>query len=57
MTHEKKQTDWRPEPAIETIAGHETWSHTGPHVINDGEVDGEVSFDLDDEDRNDDGDD
>lgn len=56
MTHEKKKTDWRPEPAIETIDGYETWSHTGPHEINDGEVDGEVSFDLDDEDR-DDGDD
>lgn len=51
MAHEKKRTDWKPTPAIETIDGHETWSHTGPHEINDGEVDGEVSFDLGEDDE------
>ncbi len=53
MTHEKKKSDWKPTPGIETIDGRETWSHTGPHEINDGVVDGDVSFDLDPEDRTD----
>lgn len=57
MTHEIKNTDWKPKPAVEEVDGHETWSHTGPHMINDGVVDGEVSFDLDPEDRADDSDD
>lgn len=51
MTHEIKKTDWRTKPAIEEVEGRETWSHTGPHMINTGVVDGEVSFDLADEDR------
>lgn len=51
MTHEIKKTDWKTEPVIEEVDGRETWSHTGPHVINTGVVDGEVSFDLDPEDR------
>lgn len=50
MGHDdKKRTNWRPHPAIEEIDGHEIWSHTGPHEINDGEVDGEVSIDYDEE--------
>ncbi|ADJ16375.1 hypothetical protein [Halalkalicoccus jeotgali] len=51
MTHEIEKIDLRTRPTIEEVDGHETWSHTGPHVINTGVVDGEVSFDLDPEDR------
>jgi hypothetical protein len=54
MTHEIEKTDLQTRPAVEEIDGHATWSHTGPHVINTGIVDGEVSFDLDPEDREDD---
>lgn len=53
MTHEKKKTEWKPKPGIETIDGYETWTHTGPHEINDGVVDGDVSFDLAEKDRKD----
>ena len=50
MTHEeKKKTNWRPRPAIEETEGHETWSHTGPHEINDGVVDADVSLDYDED--------
>lgn len=38
------QTGWRPTPAIEEIDGYETWTHTGPHEINEGEVDGDVDL-------------
>lgn len=51
MPHNKKKTKWKPTPAIETIDGRETWSHTGPHEINDAVVDGELSFDYGDEDE------
>lgn len=54
MPHNKKKTKWKPKPSIETVDGRETWSHTGPHEINDGVVDGEVSFDYGDEDDEDD---
>lgn len=43
------RTNWRPNPAIErTEDGYETWTHTAPHEINEGEVDGDVDLsDLD----------
>ncbi|SEW14838.1 hypothetical protein [Natrinema salifodinae] len=40
----KKQTDWRPKPALDKKDGKEAWTHTGAHEINDDEVDGDVSF-------------
>ena len=40
MTH----VDWRPEPGLECKCGKEVWDHEAPHRINDGEVDGDVSF-------------
>lgn len=41
MTH----TNWRPEPGLDKRSEKEIWYHTAPHDVNDGEVDGEVSFD------------
>ncbi|WP_458210009.1 hypothetical protein [Haladaptatus sp. NG-SE-30] len=47
MSH--KDGGWRPDVGLETYAGFELWDHgIGPHEINDGEVDGDVSFDDDD---------
>lgn len=37
-------TDWRPDPELDKIRKKELWYHTAPHDINDGEIDGEVSF-------------
>ncbi|MFC4541579.1 hypothetical protein ACFO5R_06530 [Halosolutus amylolyticus] len=41
MTH----TNWRPNPGLDKKRAKEVWYHTAPHDVNDGEVDGEVSFD------------
>lgn len=49
MAYNKKKTDWKPKPGVETVDGYETWSHTGPHEINDGEVDADVSIDYDED--------
>lgn len=40
-----KKTHWRPKPGLDEKHGHEAWTHTGPHEINDGEVDGDIEFD------------
>lgn len=37
-------TDWHPKPKLDTKRKKAIWYHTAPHHINDGEVDGEVSF-------------
>ncbi|MFB6302828.1 MAG: hypothetical protein ABEH78_08215 [Haloferacaceae archaeon] len=37
---------WRPRGATETYNGFEVWDHgIGPHELNHGEVDGDISFD------------
>jgi len=37
---------WRPKGATETYNGFEVWDHgIGPHELNQGEVDGDISFD------------
>lgn len=41
MTH----TDWHPKPELDKKRKKRVWYHTAPHNINDGEIDGEVSFD------------
>ena len=40
MTH----TNWEPTPGTEKKRGKKVWTHTAPHAVNDGEVDGDVSF-------------
>ncbi|QLK26317.1 hypothetical protein HYG81_01445 [Natrinema zhouii] len=40
MTH----TDWRPDPELDKKRDREVWTHTAPHHINDGEIDGDISF-------------
>ena len=39
-----KHVDWRPEPKPDCKCHREVWDHEAPHRINDGEVDGDVSF-------------
>lgn len=39
------RSDWRPDPGLDCKCGREVWDHRAPHEINDGEVDGDVSFD------------
>lgn len=48
MSH--RDSGWRPKGATETYNGYEVWDHgIWPNEINDGEVDGDISFDqLDD---------
>jgi hypothetical protein len=42
----KRKVDWKPEAAVDTYKGYEIWEYeVGPHEINEGEVDGDVSFD------------
>lgn len=38
------ESDWRPSSGNNKKHGHEVWDHRGPHMISDGEVDGEISF-------------
>ncbi|WP_222918727.1 hypothetical protein [Natrinema sp. SYSU A 869] len=40
MTH----TSWRPDPELDKKRDKEVWTHTAPHDINDGEIDGDISF-------------
>ncbi|GAB3412618.1 hypothetical protein GCM10027435_05540 [Haloparvum alkalitolerans] len=50
----RNHTDWRPRPAIEEIEGFETWTHTAPHEINEGDVEGDLDLsDLIDDDADD----
>jgi len=44
MSH--KETEWEPKGGAETFKGFDVHDHgVFPHEVNDGEVDGEVSFD------------
>lgn len=46
-----KDSGWRPKGAMYEYNGYEVWDHDhGPHHVNEGEVDGDVSIDVDDED-------
>lgn len=47
----KKKVEWKSDPALETVNGFETWTHTAPHSINDDEIDGDVDLSdiIDDE--------
>lgn len=52
MSH--KDSGWRPKGAMESYKGMEVFDHgVGPHEVNEGEVDGDISFDLDDEETED----
>ncbi|SEO67871.1 hypothetical protein SAMN04487948_104134 [Halogranum amylolyticum] len=47
MGHE--DTGWRPK-GVEPYKGHDIWEYKiGPHEVNEGEVDGDISFDDVDE--------
>ncbi len=37
-------TNWHPKPDLDKKRAKRLWYHTAPHDINDGEVDGDVSF-------------
>lgn len=44
----KRDLDWRPDGAMETYNGFELWEYNvGPHHLNEGEVDGDVTIDED----------
>lgn len=44
MSHE--ETGWRPKGAVEKYNGFEVYDHgIWPHEVNQGEVDGDISFD------------
>lgn len=44
-----KEGSWRPKGAMHQYAGLPVWDHDpGPHEHNDGEFDGDISFDDDD---------
>lgn len=46
MSHH--DSGWRPKGAVETHNGFEVFDHrVGPHEVNGGETDGEVSFEDD----------
>ena len=46
-----KDSGWRPKGGLQTFEGHEVWEYEiGPHQINPGEVDGEVTLDYGDAD-------
>ena len=40
MTH----TNWETKAGTDKKRGKKVWTHTAPHAVNDGEVDGDVSF-------------
>ena len=40
MTH----TNWETKAGTDKKRDKKVWTHTAPHYVNDGEVDGEVSF-------------
>ncbi|SFK82614.1 hypothetical protein SAMN04487950_1291 [Halogranum rubrum] len=43
MAHE--DTGWRPKGGVEPYRGYDVWEYEiGPHEVNDGEVDGDISF-------------
>lgn len=47
MTH--KDSGWRPHLGLQPYKGLELWDHDiGPHEINVGEVDGEITFEDED---------
>lgn len=48
MTH--KDSEWRPTGAMVGYDGYELWAYkVGPHLVNEGEVDGDIEFeDVDD---------
>lgn len=48
-----KDTGWRPK-GVESYKGHEVWEYNiAPHEVNEGEVDGEISFDETDDEAED----
>jgi hypothetical protein len=48
MAH--NDTGWRPKGVEESCGGYEVWEYEiGPHEVNEGEVDGDISFDDDEE--------
>lgn len=34
-----EDSGWRPDTGCQQCNGHETWTHTAPHEINDGQKD------------------
>lgn len=36
-----KDSKWRPDTGCQQCNEHETWTHTAPHEINDGQTDPE----------------
>jgi len=45
-----KDTGWRPKGAIHPYKGREVWEYEiGPHEVNVGEVDGDVTISGDDD--------
>jgi hypothetical protein len=50
-----KDTGWRPRGGVESYRGYDLWEYEiGPHEVNDGEVDGDISFDDETETKRDD---
>jgi hypothetical protein len=44
-----RDTDWRPT-CVEGYNGYMIWDHdVGPHQLNDGEVDGDIEFERDED--------
>lgn len=44
MSHD--DSGWRPKGGLESYKGYEVWEYEiGPHEINPGETDGEITFD------------
>jgi hypothetical protein len=44
-----RDTDWRPT-CVESYNGYMIWDHdVGPHQLNDGEVDGNIEFERDED--------
>lgn len=49
MTMGHRDTDWEPT-CVEGYNGYMIWDHDlGPHQINDGEIDGDIEFDRDED--------
>lgn len=45
----RRETSWRPT-CVEGYNGYMIWDHDfGPHQISDGEVDGDIEFERDEE--------
>ena len=43
-----RDSGWRPDGAMDAYGGYEVLEYNvGPHQINEGEVDGEITFETD----------